>query len=129
MAQGTTPGLEFTTWGYLIKDNVWMRDDATVDANRPNFLIDAAPMSGPGIDDIATIEGNVVLGNATNAFVEAGFQLAGNLIVRNNIIMHIEGDGYAGIRIAHPPRASRCAAWSWSTIPCSCWAARRGRGV
>jgi hypothetical protein len=96
---GTTPGLEFTTWGYLIKDNVWMRDNETVDANRPNFLIDAAPMSGPGINDVATIEGNVVLGNATNTYVEAGFQLAGNLIVRNNIIMHIEGSGYAGIRI------------------------------
>jgi len=99
VALGVTPGREFTTWGYLIKDNVWMRDNATVDANRPNFLIDAAPMSGPGVNDIATIEGNVVLGNATNAYVEAGFQLSGNLIVRNNIIMHIEGGGYAGIRI------------------------------
>jgi hypothetical protein len=99
VALGTTPGREFTTWGYLIKDNVWMRDNATVDANRPNFLIDAAPMSGPGINDIATIEGNVVLGNATNAYVEHGFQLAGNLIVRNNIIMGIVGSGCAGIRI------------------------------
>lgn len=99
VALGTTPGLEFTTWGYLIKDNVWMRDNATVDANRPNFLIDAAPMSGPGVNDIAIIEGNLVLGNATNAYAEAGFQLAGNLIIRNNIIMNIDGSGYAGIRI------------------------------
>jgi hypothetical protein len=98
VALGTTPGREFTTWGYLIKDNVWMRDNATADDYRPNFLIDAAPMSGPGINDIATIEGNVVLANATN-FIEHGFQLAGNLIVRNNVIMGIVGSACAGIRI------------------------------
>lgn len=99
VATGTLPGLEFDTWGWLIKDNVWMRDNATADASRPNFLIDAAPMSGVGNDDMATIEGNVVLANCTNSLIEAGFQLSGNLIVRNNIIMQIEGSGYSSIRI------------------------------
>jgi len=99
VAQGTTPGLEFDSWGWLIKDSVWMRDPSTADAARPNLLVDAAPMSGVGSDDIATIEGNVVLGQVANAYADNGFQLAGNLRVINNLVMNVEGSGVAGIRI------------------------------
>ena len=32
MARGDTPGLEFDSWGWLFKDNVWMREDgASID--------------------------------------------------------------------------------------------------
>jgi len=99
VARGTTPGLEFDSWGWIIRDNVWMRDPATADAARPNLLVDAAPMSGVGSDDLAIIEGNVVLGQVSNAYADNGFQLSGNLRVVNNIVMNVEGSGCAGIRI------------------------------
>jgi len=101
VALGTTPGHTFTSWGWLVKDNVFMRDPATAQAGRPNLLVDAAPMSGTGSTDLATIDGNVVLANTSDAVTgESGMQLAGNLLVTNNIIMNIKaGSGYAGIKI------------------------------
>ena len=99
VALGTTPGLEFETWGWLIKDSVFMRTYPPANAPRPNFLIDAAPMSGVGSDDLATICGNVVLGNAPTINGEHGFQLSGNIRVYNNVIMNIAADGYSGIRV------------------------------
>jgi len=99
VALGTTPDLEFETWGWLIKDSVFMRTYPPANAPRPNFLIDAAPMSGVGSDDLATICGNVVLGNAPSINGEHGFQLSGNIRVYNNVIVNIAADGYSGIRV------------------------------
>ena len=100
VARGDTPGLEFTTWGWLIKDNVFMRSsDPPLDRSRPNFLIDAAPLTGPGSDDLATICGNVVLGNTDPTWGESGFQLSGNLRIYNNIITGIVRSGFSGITL------------------------------
>jgi hypothetical protein len=100
VALGTTPGHTFTSWGWLVKDNVFIRDPATAAANRPNLLVDAAPMSGTGSTDLATIDGNVVLAQSADPTSDdSGFQLTGNLRVTNNIIMNVKGDGCSGIRI------------------------------
>jgi len=102
-AQYTRIGVAATvsTWGSLVKDNVFMRDPSTATAARPNLLVDSAPMSGPGADDLATIEGNLVLANTSDPVTgESGMQLAGNLRVTNNIVMNVKGDGCAGIRVA-----------------------------
>jgi hypothetical protein len=100
VALGTTQGLTFTTWGNLIKDNVFMRDPTTATAQRPNLLVDSAPMSGPSSNDMSTIDGNVVLANTSDATTgESGMQLAGNLTVTNNIVMNVKASGYAGIKI------------------------------
>jgi hypothetical protein len=100
VALGTTPGLTFTSWGWLVKDNVFMRDPSTALANRPNLLVDAAPMTGTGSTDLATIDGNVVLAQSADPLSDdSGFQLAGNLVVTNNVIMNVKGDGCSGIRI------------------------------
>ncbi len=101
VALGATPGLTFTSWGWLVKDNVFLRDPSTAQAARPNLLVDSAPQSGPGVNDLATIDGNVVLGNTSDAVTgESGMQLSGNLRVTNNVIMNIKaGSGYAGIKV------------------------------
>ena len=99
IASGTQPGFEFDSWGWEIKNSVFMRTLDTAGSARPNFLIDAAPMSGPGNDDLATIHGNVVLGNVAGAAGDHGFQLSGNLRVYNNVILNVIDDGVAGIRI------------------------------
>ncbi len=99
---GTTPGLEFQSWGCLIKDNVWRRTNPPAnDAShaRPNLLVDAGTMSGPGSDDIATIDGNVILGNTADYAGESGMQLSGNLRITNNIIVNVKMPGYSGIKV------------------------------
>jgi len=99
VARGDTPGLEFDSWGWLVKDNVFMRTEAAAVNPRPNFLIDAAPTGGPGSDDLATICGNVVLANSAGINGDNGFQLSGNVLVYNNIIMNVAKPGVPGIRI------------------------------
>jgi len=99
IASGTQPGFEFDSWGWDIKNSVFMRTDDTAGSARPNFLIDAAPMAGPGNDDLATIHGNVVLGNVAGVAGDSGFQLSGNLRVYNNVILNVIDDGISGIRI------------------------------
>ena len=98
---GTTPGLEFTSWGWLIKDNVWMRTSPPAQTGRPNLLVDAGPASGVGSTDLATIEGNVVLAQTADATADNAFQLSGNLRVVNNILMNYQG------RASHPDRLPR----------------------
>jgi hypothetical protein len=88
---GTTAGLTFTSWGWLIKDNVWMRTNPPAQAGRPNLLVDAGPASGSGSTDLATIEGNVVLAQTADATSDNAFQLSGNLRVVNNILMNTKG--------------------------------------
>lgn len=85
---GTTPGLQFTSWGWLIKDNVYMRTNPPALAGRPCLLIDAAPASGSGSTDLATIDGNIVLAQTADATADNAFQLSGNLRVVNNILMN-----------------------------------------
>jgi hypothetical protein len=85
---GTTTGLEFTSWGWLIKDNVYMRTSPPAVTGRPCLLVDAAPASGVGSTDLATIEGNVVLAQTADATSDNAFQLSGNLRVINNILMN-----------------------------------------
>ncbi len=99
VARGNTPGLKFDSWGWLVKDNVFMRTDEWTVNPRPNFLIDGGPVSGLGSDDLATICGNVVLANAAGTNGDHGFQLSGNLRVYNNIIMNVAKAGVSGIRI------------------------------
>ncbi len=91
---GTTPGLEFDSWGWRVSHNVFHRDATTAVTSRPNLLVDAAPATGVGSDDLATIEGNVVLGNV----YDSPFQLSGNLRVVNNVILNAVS-ATAGIRI------------------------------
>jgi len=98
VALGDTPGLEFESWGWLMKDNVLMRNEPT-DWDRPNLLIDAGPLTGSGIDDVATICGNVVLGNTSPASAESGFQVSGNLQIYNNVVMGIVASGFSGIKL------------------------------
>ena len=88
---GTTAGLTFTSWGWLIKDNVWMRTNPPAAAGRPNMLVDAGPASGVGSTDLATIEGNVVLAQTADATSDNAFQLSGNLRIVNNILMNTKG--------------------------------------
>ena len=88
---GTTPGLEFTSWGWLIKDNVYMRTSPPAVAGRPCLLVDAAPDSGVGSTDLATIEGNVVLAQTADATADYAFQLSGNIRVINNVLMNCKG--------------------------------------
>ncbi len=71
---GTTAGLTFTSWGWLIKDNVWMRTNPPAQTGRPNLLVDAGPASGSGSTDLATIDGNVVLAQTADATSDNAFQ-------------------------------------------------------
>ena len=101
IALGTTPGHTFTSWGLAGQgQRLHARPPQTAATNRPNLLVDAAPMSGVGVNDLATIEGNVLLAQtADDATDDCGFQLTGNLLVTNNIIMNVKGDGCAGIKV------------------------------
>lgn len=96
---GTTAGLEFTSWGWLIKDNVFMRTSPPATTGRPNLLVDAAPASGSGSDDLATIEGNVVLAQTADGTGDNAFQLSGNLRIVNNVLMNTKAAGLSAIRI------------------------------
>ena len=99
VARGDWPGLEFDSWGWLIRDSVFMRTYPPADAARPNLLVDAAPATGPGSDDLATITGNVVLGNVSGAYGDHGFQLSGNIRVCNNLVVNVTDYGVSGIRV------------------------------
>ncbi len=88
---GQTPGLEFTSWGWRIKDNVYMRTSPPASSARPCLLVDAGPASGSGSTDLATIDGNVVLAQTADSTADNAFQLSGNLRVINNILMNCKG--------------------------------------
>ena len=74
-----------------------MRTIPSAIAGRPNVLVDAGPASGVGSTDMATIDGNVVLAQTSDATADNAFQLSGNLRVLNNILMNTKG----GARHSH----------------------------
>jgi hypothetical protein len=90
LAQPELPGLPSSSKRTIIRHNVFIKSKAATEEGmaRPNVLVGHWPLSGPGVDDLYEIYGNLFYDNPS----EALFQGEGNIGLYNNLFVNPHGD-------------------------------------
>ena len=78
------PGMPTTPTSTIIRNNVFIKNDQpSPDGDRPNFLVDGFPSSGPGSSNLYEIYGNFFYHNPR----EALFQGSGRISFHDNVLV------------------------------------------